>query len=102
MNDKRQIDFKDLMNLGFKREYVTDSVYEKQYGTSYFITSLTFGSNSFDWCQNTRIVTLMKLDKEGTILLSKEIESLGELCFFVEFLNPKTKKFDLAQVYKCC
>lgn len=88
MRNANQIAFKDLMNLGFKKEIHSDSVFEDDYGVPYMITQLEITPYTFDWCQRTQIVRLLKCDNTGTIILEKDMESFEELCFFIELLKP--------------
>lgn len=88
MNEPNQIAFKDLINLGFKKEIHNDTVFEDKYGTPYMITKLEINDCHFDWCQRTLVVRLLKCDERGNILLEKQMDSLEELCFFIELLKP--------------
>jgi len=73
------IDYKDLLNDGFKREDCNDSVFFDQYGFKYFLFTKYLTENIyFDWDINTQKLNLVKTNYEYNIVFKKVVESKAE------------------------
>ena len=60
VENNTKVNYLDLIDLGFNKEYLPDLVHEKRYGYPYFI--LTYGGESdvisMEWCPVTCEVNL--------------------------------------------
>lgn len=87
------IDYKKVIDLGFRREDQSDSIFYDEYGFNWFIVTLrlfTAKNKDFvelDWDCNTREVEMIRYDKECTILSRMKIETYDELVRIVNFFK---------------
>lgn len=89
-----KIDYKDLIDLGFKHENCNDSVWERIHGFGYFIVSLDIGRINFDWDIFTRKVTMNEINKDHYIIRSKNIEDLQDLKGVLTIIKKSHEKYE--------
>ena len=89
MEKINEIDYADLVDLGFTKIVSHDEVWEDQYGYPYFIMTLTIDNERwcFDWTPDTRKVSLGKNFKP-----MKDNLTLDEVRWFIELLTPPQYK----------
>ena len=79
-----------ISELGFSFMKAEDSVYKKQYGIDYWIVSKRLAKRiTIDYDIATCKARLIRCDKEGTILKSRNIATIGELTEIVKFWEDK-------------
>lgn len=72
---QNKINYSDIMDLGFKEEIASDSVFEAQNGYPYGIVTKHLTKKIFlDWCKETKICKLVRTTKSGDVL--SEIQNL--------------------------
>ena len=86
-----EIDYCDIMELGFTEQIVEDKIYYKQYGYEFAIVEKKLAKNIFlSWQKETRLCELRRVDKEGFIK-ARRILNREELTWLVEFFTDKAK-----------
>lgn len=86
-----KINYKDVMDLGFEREDINDSIFFDQNGYNYFIVNKkliesTAGETiELEWDSQTKQVTIHRYDSEANRLSKMDILSLKQLKEIVEF-----------------
>jgi hypothetical protein len=88
-----KITYNSLLELGFKREDVDDSVWKGETGFDYFIVSKDYGSYIFSWDIYKYEISIEKIFQNGTIVETKKIKKLSVLKDILE-------KFDFWQKLK--
>jgi len=89
------IKYKDVIELGFKREEIHDSQYLDQFGYDYAtVTKNITKSLYFDWDIETRYATLVRLKnhKEGDIGNVLPITNLEHLKLLVKFFTENATR----------
>lgn len=87
---QEQIRYKDIIDLGFKEEFCSDTVYEDEYGFQYVIITLNLTKRIYiDWEKSTRLCEMVRLDKDHNVKARKPIMNLDELKGIVEFFKSK-------------
>ena len=94
MTEQQPINYKDVIALGFLRQQETDHVFFNQYGFDWFIVDMKLQKGlRASWDCNSRLVELIRYDKEQTILGRmpiKDLEHLKEtLAFYGKYTPPK-------------
>lgn len=85
-----EINYQDVIDLGFKREDHSCHGFFQEYGFTWFLVTLKLTKYIYmDWDCNTRKVTINKIDKEHTILSSIGLENLEEVRIWVNFFKAK-------------
>jgi hypothetical protein len=88
-----QINYKDIMDLGFTEEYHNDSVYQSQYGFPWSIITLKLTKRIYlDWEKETRLCWIYRTDNEEYIQAKRPIYNLAQLRDTVSFFLEKDKK----------
>lgn len=80
-----EIDYQDIVSLGFKKMESKDDIWEAEYGYPYFIMVLKLDSDrwQFDWTPDDRKVALSK----NYVPMKKNL-TLEEIEWFIELLTP--------------
>lgn len=82
------INYKDVMDLGFKRKELHDPLFFNQYGFEWFIVQLKLNDTlTLSWDCNSRVVILRRMKKSDikNILEIKDLKTLqGVVKFFTE------------------
>ena len=87
---QNEIDYKTVIDLDFKREDQTDSVFYNEYGFNWFIVTKKLTKRTYlDWDCNTRTVALKRIDKNHNIIGSLDIESFQKLENVINFFKDK-------------
>ena len=82
----RDINYSDVIKLGFKRQDVNDNVFFRQFGYGYFIVTLKISNYIyFDWDCNDRTVKLIRVDNQQNIKGTIEVENLKHLVKLLDF-----------------
>src|SRR5690554_707761 len=82
---QQEIDYIDIVELGFKIEECQDNVWMMAYGYPYkVITKKLNEHHHLHWEQNTRLCYLWKTDEEGTILTKHPIENYQDLIYAID------------------
>ena len=80
------INYSEVKELGFVREEINDDVFFNQYGFDYFLmTKKVTKKIILDWDCNTRLVKLIRVDKQGNIKGTLPINSLAHLKNIIGF-----------------
>lgn len=98
----REINYSDVIKLGFTRQDLNDNVFFKQYGFGYFIVSLKINNQIyFDWDCNDRTVKLVRVDKEQTIKGAIEVQDLKHLVELLTFWGKIDPQKHIDIINKC-
>jgi hypothetical protein len=97
----QQINYSDIIDLGFNEELKNDTAYFKRYGYNYY--SITFKLTPIiyiEWSKNKRICTLIELENEESskVIDRKELSGLDEVKEMIDLLKlhqPDQEAFDL-------
>jgi hypothetical protein len=90
---EENINYADLMELGFKRINCNDTVWEKIHGYPYFIVQRKLKKRvKLCWDIETHEVEMIKHDKHGTILKRYERLSLPIIKALVEMFSKDEKE----------
>lgn len=82
--------YKTVIDLGFVREDIGDSVFYDQYGFRYFIVTKKLDEKiNLDWDCNTRMVTMIRSNKSETIVGKMYVETLNELKCIISFFKDE-------------
>ena len=74
-----KFNYDELLEKGFERIEVDDSVWEAKYGFPYFIVSMGNEQYGLDWDIHTQEVEFQTLGKNYTILKREKVTSLAQL-----------------------
>lgn len=89
---QEQINYKNIMNLGFVEEEIYDSVYYNQYGFEYaIITKYLTKKIYLDWDKVSRVCTMVRIDKEKNILAKMPIRDLDHLHEILNFFDDDAR-----------
>lgn len=83
-----EINYKEIIDLGFKETFSDDDVYFNQYGYQYSIIELKLTKHIYiDWDKPTRICSLIRINnkKECNIMAKYKIQGLEELKKIINF-----------------
>jgi hypothetical protein len=81
------ITLQHCLDRGFTLEKVHDKVYKEKHGKDYKICYLKLSKrHMIDYCIDTGICVVYKLDSEGTILKRKYIRYIDDLDLYIWFL----------------
>ena len=98
MKDQEQIDYADVIALGFTEEPCEDEVYFNQYGFRYcIITKYLTKKIYLDWAKETRLCEMVRIDSPKTAIIKKKmpIKNLEHLREIVDFFSDKNQyKYD--------
>lgn len=98
----REINYSDVIKLGFTRQDLNDNVFFNQYGFGYFIVSLKINNQIyFDWDCNDRTVKLTRVDKEQTIKGVIEVQDLNHLVELLTFFGKIDPQKHIDIINKC-
>ncbi len=88
---QQQINYCDIMALGFTAEDGHDSVFEKMHGYPYTIfTKMLAPTLMLDWNQATRLCEVLVIDPEdGQIFERRNIKDLTHLEAIVDAINSQ-------------
>src|SRR5687768_4342536 len=87
---QEQINYSDIIALGFNEEYESDAVYFNQYGYDYTIITLKLSKWIYlDWAKETRLCEMIRTNKEQDVIKRKPIKNLSELKEIVDFFLGK-------------
>jgi len=85
-----EIKYSTLIDLGFKRTDIEDSIFFDQYGYNYFIVYLKLTKHFYiNWDTKTRHCQLIRQDKDKNIKARFDICNLIELKKYIEFFTAK-------------
>ena len=83
------INYQDVIDLGFKRENMNDSVFESQYGYKWFlVTKKLYKGIVAEWNCNDRTVKIVRY-KKSDVKSKIEVEDLKELKKYIAFFTKK-------------
>ena len=86
--EQQEINYKDIMDLGFKAEAGNCSVYYGHYGYPYTIFNINLTKRIYiEWEQEKRTCTMHRTNKEQYILASSPIVSLDHLKATIKFFK---------------
>lgn len=86
--EQQEINYKDVIDLGFNVEQGNDNVYYNIHGHNYTIVTLDLKHRFIcNWDCTTRLVEIMKCDKEGNILSTMQIMDESHLKHMINFIN---------------
>lgn len=98
----KEINYSDVIKLGFTRQDQNDNVFFSQFGYGYFIVTLKINNQIyFDWDCNDRTVKLTRVDKEQTIKGTIEVENLKHLVKLLDFFGKIDPKKHIDIIAKC-
>jgi len=85
---QEQINYSDVIELGFKRQDMDDQVFFNQNGYSWFLVTkkLTKGIVA-EWDCEKKTVELVKYNKKSDVLGRLQITSLKDLIDLIDFFN---------------
>lgn len=88
------MNYKDVINLGFKEEIVSDNVYYNIHGFNYCIISLNLdrtGALTLYWRKEDKQFEFFRCTKKGNILHKKELKDKEALFLIDLFIDKKNK-----------
>lgn len=92
MKKQEQIEYKTVIELGFKREEMEDDVFTDTYGFNWFlVTYKVTKSITIHWDCNDRTIKVLRCNKEGAVLGEINLKTLEELKSFINFYKSKKK-----------
>ena len=98
----REINYSDVIKLGFTRQDQNDNVFFNQYGFGYFIVFLKINNQIyFDWDCNDRTVKLTRVNKEQTIKGVIEVQDLKHLVELLTFFGKIDPQKHIDIINKC-
>lgn len=98
----REINYSDVIKLGFTRQAQNDNVFFNQYGFGYFIVSLKINNQIyFDWDCNNRTVKMIRVDKEQSIKGTIEVQDLKHLVELLTFFGKIDPQKHIDIINKC-
>ena len=98
----REINYSDVIKLGFTRQDLNDNVFFNQYGFGYFIVSLKINNQIyFDWDCNYRIVKMIRVDNEQSIKGVIEVQDLKHLVELLTFFGKIDPQKHIDIIAKC-
>ena len=82
--------YKDIIDAGFKSEFVTDKNYFDQHGFEYEIITKKLSKRIYlDFQKETKTIELIRVNKEGWIQRRRKVHSLAEMKSIIEFFTDK-------------
>ena len=85
---KNEINYIDIINLGFKEEVCDDKAYFNQYGYEYVIITKQLTKFIYlDWAKETRICKMIRVDKDSKIKAEINIGGLESLIEIITFFT---------------
>ena len=98
----REINYSDVIKLGFTRQDLNDNVFFNQYGFGYFIVSLKINNQIyFDWDCNNRTVKMIRVDKEQSVKGTIEVQDLKHLVELLTFFGKIDPQKHIDIIAKC-
>ena len=98
----REINYSDVIKLGFTRQDLNDNVFFNQYGFGYFIVSLKINNQIyFDWDCNNRTVKMIRVDKEQSVKGTIEVQDLKHLVELLTFFGKIDPQKHIDIINKC-
>ena len=98
----REINYSDVIKLGFTRQDLNDNVFFNQYGFGYFIVSLKINNQIyFDWDCNDRTVKMIRVDNEQSIKGVIEVQDLRHLVELLTFWGKIDPQKHIDIINKC-
>lgn len=90
-----QIDYADMIKLGFKVEIINDNIFFNKNGYGYKIVTKKLTQNIYiGWDIETKLCKLVRINKEQTIKAELPIENWNQLVDIVEFFEGSGKMED--------
>ena len=87
--EQEQINYADVIALGFTRQDISDTVFESQYGYIWFLVTKELTKNiRAEWDCNDRTVEIVRYDKDSNILGKMPLQDLSVLKTFINFYSP--------------
>jgi len=87
-----QIDYKDIIDLGFDVLRSEDEVFFNQYGYDYKIFTYNLSEGfTLDWCQVERVCKLQRGNSEGAVFYEKILNGLDEVKEFIKMFKGTNK-----------
>lgn len=84
------IDYKDIIEAGFKVEETYDSIFKAEYGFDYKIVTLDLSKRLYlEWDTVTRFVTFARIDKSYNILAQMMVYDKDHMLNIIEFFTKK-------------
>ena len=100
---QKEIDYSEIIELGFKEEFANDNIFFNQYGYKYSIITLEIeGGYYFDWDKTTRKAKLVSIDDEHNILSEMPIKDLKHLKELLYFFLPHLKSSEEDYMFMGC
>jgi hypothetical protein len=99
--NQEQIDYSDIIDLGFKTEPQSDSVYFNQYGYEYCLFTFKLTSLIYiDWAQESRTCQMIRIDHTKTMNIMKRmpIMNLDHLKQIIDFFTNNKPGYDYSQM----
>lgn len=101
-----EFNYADLMNLGFERKNMSDSVFLDQHGYEWFLVELQLTTAiRCEWDCETRFLEIVRYDKKGNVLNRTAINSIEDLKLIIDVFkgeNPKRTIERDPSIYSAC
>lgn len=98
----RDINYSDVIKLGFTRQDQNDNVFFSQFGYGYFIVTLKISNQIyFDWDCNDRTVNMIRVDNQQSIKGTIEVENLKHLVKLLDFFGKIDPQKHIDIINKC-
>lgn len=92
-----QIEYSEIMKLGFSEEEGSCNVFYRQFGYNYSIVTLYLTNKIYiDWEKQTRLCKMVRLKKKtgGDIENEMPIQNLDQLKDIIHFFKEKKRKYE--------
>ena len=90
--EQEQIDYSEIIALGFKEDFAEDKVYEKRYGYTYVIITKELTKKiHIEWFKDSRVCKMVRIDSptRGNVKNTLLIQDLDHLKQIINFYTDK-------------
>ena len=88
-------DYKDLLDLGFKRKEMSDEIFFNRYGFNWFLFRYKLDKRRWlEWDCNTREVRMVSYNKKGVIKNKSYMRTIEEITRLIFIYTGNDSCFD--------
>lgn len=99
---QEKIQYHEIMNLKFKEEFASDSVYFNEYGFEYCIITKALTKKIYiQWAKETQLCDMVRIDKDGNVKSKMQIKDFTHLKEIIDFFSDEVEKSD-STIYNAC
>ena len=91
LNIMEQINYQDVIDLGFKRKNMNDHIFEQQNGYEWFLVRMKLYKGIVaEWSCENRTVQIVRYEKH-TVQQRLQVSNLQNLKNYIEFFTKKAR-----------